>query len=174
MKSNFFVFFIAIFMSVSSITSFNSCTGSDNSSKDATENNTENTEKDNTNLNSSAEVIQLTTEEFKTKVFNYDTNETWNYLGDLPCVIDFYADWCKPCRMVAPIMDELAKEYDGKVIFYKIDVDKEGGLSGYFGIQSIPSVLFIPGDNSQPSMATGAMPKQDYINAIKDVLKVEK
>lgn len=114
----------------------------------------------------------LTTETFKEKVFNYDVNKEWKFEGDKPCLIDFYADWCGPCRMVAPILEELAKEYDGKLNIYKVDTDKEQELAMVFGIQSIPSLLFVPKDG-QPQMAMGALPKETFKRAIKDVLKVE-
>ncbi|NLI23486.1 MAG: thioredoxin [Bacteroidales bacterium] len=114
----------------------------------------------------------LTTETFKEKVFNYDVNKEWKFEGDKPCLIDFYADWCGPCRMVAPILEELAKEYDGKLNIYKVDTDKEQELAMVFGIQSIPSLLFVPKDG-QPQMAMGALPKETFKKAIKDVLKVE-
>ncbi len=114
----------------------------------------------------------LTTETFKEKVFNYDVNKEWKFEGDKPCLIDFYADWCGPCRMVAPILEELAKEYDGKLNIYKVDTDKEQELAMVFGIQSIPSLLFVPKEG-QPQMAMGALPKETFKKAIKDVLKVE-
>ncbi len=108
---------------------------------------------------------------FKEKVFNFEKNSDWAYEGDLPCIIDFYADWCGPCKMVAPVMEELSKEFDGKVSFYKIDTDKEQELASMFGIQSIPSILFVPRDE-KPQMAVGALPKASMEKAIKDVLKV--
>ncbi len=108
----------------------------------------------------------LTYETFKEKVWDFEKNpEEWKYEGDVPCVIDFYADWCKPCKMVAPIMDDLAKKYDGKVKIYKIDTDKEKKLAGVFGISSIPSVLFSPMEG-RPMMQTGALQKEAYINII--------
>ena len=114
-------------------------------------------------------VHQLTTSEFKENIFDYMSNSEWNYKGTLPCVIDFYADWCGPCKMVAPIMDELAEELEGKVVFYKVDVDAENEVAGVFGIQSIPSVLFVPA-TGEPQMSTGAMEKEGYQNAIDQIL----
>jgi len=112
----------------------------------------------------------LTYESFKEKVWDFEKNpQEWVYEGDVPCVIDFYADWCKPCKMVAPIMDDLAKTYDGKVKIYKIDTDKEKKLAGVFGIRSIPSVLFSPMEG-RPMMQTGALQKADYIKIIEDEL----
>lgn len=101
---------------------------------------------------------QLTRETFLEKVFDYEKNTEWKFAGELPCVIDFYADWCGPCKMVAPIMDELSKEYAGKVNFYKVNTDEEQELAGAFGIQSIPSILFVP-MKDKPQMAVGALPK---------------
>ena len=115
----------------------------------------------------------LTLESFKTKVFNFEQNKDWKFEGDKPCIIDFYADWCAPCRMVAPILEELSKEYDGKVDIYKVDTEAEQDLAALFGIRSIPSILFVP-MNAQPQMAAGALPKNAFEQAIKEVLAVEK
>jgi thioredoxin len=117
-------------------------------------------------------IEHLSAKDFKEKVFNYEENKEWKFEGDLPCLIDFYADWCGPCRTVAPILEELAAEYDGKMNIYKIDTDKERELAGLFRIQSIPSLLFIP-LSGQPQMAMGALPKDTFKKAIKDVLKVD-
>ncbi len=110
----------------------------------------------------------LTKETFLEKVFDYENNKEWSFKGELPAVIDFYADWCGPCKMVAPIIEELSEEYDGKVNFYKIDTEAEQELAGAFGIQSIPSLLFIPAAG-QPQMAQGALPK----NVLKEVIDKE-
>jgi thioredoxin 1 len=107
----------------------------------------------------------LTKESFLEKVFNYEQNKQWKFEGEMPCLIDFYADWCGPCKIVAPIMDKLADEYDGKVNFYKIDTEAEQELAAAFGIQSIPSLLFIPREG-QPQMAVGALPE----NTIKQII----
>lgn len=115
----------------------------------------------------------LTKETFLEKVFNFEKNQEWVFEGDKPCLIDFYADWCGPCKMVAPIMDELSKEYDGLVDIYKIDTEDQQELAAAFGIRSIPSVLFCPKDE-KPRMAVGALPKEGYEQAIKDVLGVDK
>jgi thioredoxin len=114
----------------------------------------------------------LTKDTFKDKVFDYDNNTEWNYKGEIPAIIDFYADWCGPCKMVAPVLEELADEYEGKMHVYKIDTDAEQELAGAFGIQSIPSLLFIPVDGD-PKMAAGALPKDALKKAMKDVLNVE-
>ncbi len=115
----------------------------------------------------------LTLETFREKVFDYEKNREWKFEGELPCVIDFYADWCGPCKMVAPILEDLQKQYAGKVNIYKIDTDKEQELAAIFGIRSIPSLLFVPKEG-KPQMALGAIPKETFIQAISDVLKVER
>ena len=113
----------------------------------------------------------LTKEAFLEKVFNYDKNEEWKFEGKLPCLIDFYADWCGPCKMVAPILEELSKEFDGKINIYKVDTEAEQELAAAFGIRSIPSMLFCPVEG-KPQMAMGALPKQALTDAIKEVLLV--
>jgi thioredoxin 1 len=117
-------------------------------------------------------VEHLTKETFKQKVFDFEVNKEWKFEGEKPCLIDFYADWCAPCRMVAPILEELSEEYQGKMDIYKINTEEQRELSSFFGIQSIPSLLFVP-LNEQPQMAMGALPKDVFKKAIKDVLKVE-
>ena len=114
----------------------------------------------------------LTADTFKEKVFNYETNKEWKFEGELPCIIDFYADWCGPCKMVAPILEELSEEFEGKLDIYKVNTEEERELSAIFGIQSIPSILFVPKDG-QPQMAMGALPKDTFTKALKDVLNVE-
>lgn len=125
----------------------------------------------NTNTNN-GKVVSLTTETFKELVFDYSVNNQWKFNGSLPCIIDFYADWCGPCKRVAPIMEELAKQYKGRVNFYKINVDNNPEVAQVFQVNSIPAVLFVP-LNDKPQMAVGAMPKETYIKAINDVLKVQ-
>ena len=109
---------------------------------------------------------------FFEKVFNYEENQEWKFEGELPCVIDFWAPWCGPCRMVGPVIDELSKEYSGKVNFYKINTDEEQELAGAFGIRSIPSLLFVPKEG-QPKMAVGALPKEAMKEAIEKELLVQ-
>ena len=111
----------------------------------------------------------LTKETFLNKVFNFEQNKEWKFEGKLPCLIDFYADWCQPCKMVAPILEELAEEYKGKINIYKIDTEDQQELAGAFGIRSIPSLLFCPKDE-QPQMAQGALPKQNMKQVIDDLL----
>jgi thioredoxin len=114
----------------------------------------------------------LTADTFKEKVFNFDENKEWKFEGVKPCLIDFYADWCGPCKMVAPVLEELSEEYDGKLDIYKVNTEEQKELSAIFGIQSIPSLLFVPKDG-QPQMAMGALPKDTLEKAFKDVLKVD-
>ena len=114
-------------------------------------------------------VVHLTTKEFKEKVFDYETSKEWKYAGTLPAIIDFYADWCGPCKMVAPVLEELAHEYSGKIMVYKVDTENEQELAAVFGIKSIPTLLFIPKDG-QPQAAMGALPKQTFEQVINDLL----
>ncbi len=107
----------------------------------------------------------LTKQTFVEKVFDFEKNAEWNYAGSLPCVIDFWAPWCGPCRAVGPVIEELSKEYAGKVNFYKVNTDEEQELAGAFGIRSIPSLLFVP-MTGQPKMAVGALPKNTLKEAI--------
>lgn len=114
----------------------------------------------------------LTRQAFQEKVFNFEASKEWKYEGAKPAIIDFYADWCGPCKMVAPILEELSDEYAEKIDIYKVDTDAEQELAMVFGIQSIPSMLFIPVDD-KPQMAVGALPKDSILQAMKEVLKVE-
>ena len=114
----------------------------------------------------------LDLDSFKEKILDYETSKEWNYKGKLPAIIDFYADWCGPCKTVAPILDELSEEFEGKLHVYKVNTEEERELAGVFGIQSIPSLLFVPKEG-QPQMAMGALPKESFIQAFKDVLNVE-
>lgn len=115
----------------------------------------------------------LTAQTFREKIFNFEKEKDWKYEGDKPCIIDFYADWCGPCKIVAPLLDELSEEYSGKIDFYKVDTEAEQELSSVFGIRSIPSFLFIP-LTGKPQMAMGALPKESFKQAISDVLIIEK
>lgn len=114
--------------------------------------------------------IQLTKADFLKKVADYETTpHEWKYLGDKPAIVDFYASWCGPCKMIAPILEELAVEYNNELYIYKINTEDEQELSNAFGIRSIPSLLFIP-MNGAPQMAMGAMSKTDFKHAIQEVL----
>ena len=115
----------------------------------------------------------LTDKTFKTKVFDYENTKAWKYEGNTPAIVDFYADWCRPCKQIAPILEELSKEYKGKIKIYKVNTDHNPQVSKAFGIKSIPSLLFIP-KTGQPSMSTGGMSKASFEKAIKEVLKITK
>jgi len=110
----------------------------------------------------------LSKQAFFEKVYNFEANKEWKYEGELPCVVDFWAPWCGPCRVVGPVIEELSKEYAGKVNFYKVNTDEEQELAGAFGIRSIPSLLLVP-KSGQPKMAVGALPK----NALKEAIDKE-
>jgi len=115
----------------------------------------------------------LTKKTFLSKVFDFEKNKEWKFEGERPCIIDFYADWCGPCKMVGPILEELSTEYEGKMDVYKVNTEEEQELAGAFGIRSIPSFLFVP-VNGQPQMAMGALPKETFVKAFKEVLGIEK
>ncbi|MFN3638125.1 MAG: thioredoxin [Chloroherpetonaceae bacterium] len=100
----------------------------------------------------------LTYETFKTKVFDFEKNQEWKFEGDKPCLIDFWAAWCGPCRMIAPVLEELSEEYKDQINIYKVNTEEEPELAAMFGIRSIPSLLFVP-LNGKPQMAAGALPK---------------
>lgn len=113
--------------------------------------------------------IKMTTQDFKDKVFNYEKEKDWKYQGQLPAIIDFYADWCSPCKMVAPVLEELAAEYEGRLVIYKVNTEVEQELSAVFGIQSIPTFLFI-GADGEPMMQPGAFPKSVFKKVIEEKL----
>jgi thioredoxin 1 len=117
-------------------------------------------------------IIHLTDATFKEKVFNYSLNKQWKFEGDKPAIIDFYATWCGPCRMMSPIIEQVAKEYGDKIVVYKVDTDEERVLAQSLGIQSLPTLLFIP-LNGQPQASMGAIPKESLVKAINDVLLVK-
>jgi thioredoxin 1 len=111
----------------------------------------------------------LTAQEFKDQVFDYEKDQEWKYKGQLPAIVDFYAEWCGPCKAVAPILEELSDEYEGKLLIYKVDTDKETELSYLFGIQSIPTLLFIPMQGSL-MVQRGAIPKNVFKQVIEERL----
>lgn len=117
--------------------------------------------------------IQMTTQDFKDKVFNYDAEKEWAFKGELPVIIDFYADWCGPCKMVAPVLEELSKEFEGRINIYKIDTEAEQEIASAFGIQSIPTFLFIP-KQGNPMMQAGALPKNVFKEVIEEKLLAAK
>lgn len=118
------------------------------------------------------DVIHLTNEQFKKMVFNYEVNKEWKYLGTKPAIIDFYANWCGPCKIMSPRLEEIAREYAGRIIVYKVDTDKEKQLSASLGIQSLPTLIFIP-KNGQPQASMGAIPKESLVKAINEILLVK-
>ncbi|MBC8315714.1 MAG: thioredoxin [Bacteroidales bacterium] len=128
---------------------------------------------ENSDLTDQGKVQPLSAAAFKKLVWDYSKSaDKWIFEGDLPVIIDFYADWCRPCKIVAPILDELAKEYKGKIRIYKIDTEKEKELARVFNIRSIPAVLFVPTDD-KPQMSVGALPKPTFKQAIREVLNVK-
>lgn len=120
------------------------------------------------------EVRYITTEEFRTQVFDYRQDSVWNYRGSKPCIIDFYTTWCGPCKRLAPIMEELSEAYKGQVIFYKADTERERELAYVFRINSIPQVLYIPADGSTPMLLKGLYPKENIVQIIEDFLLKKK
>jgi thioredoxin len=114
-------------------------------------------------------VIHLSKEDFKQKIFNYEINKDWLYTGNKPAIIDFYADWCAPCRQLSPVIEELANEYKGQIIVYKVDTEKERELAQKLGVQALPTVLLVP-MTGHPQVIMGYMPKGDLVKAIQDVL----
>ncbi|MDH6535253.1 thioredoxin [Parabacteroides sp. 52] len=128
------------------------------------------TDKKETDKAAAGEVITLNKSEFLAKVYNYEKNqEKWIYEGNKPCIVDFYADWCPPCKKIAPILKELAADFKNDIIIYKVNVDNEKELAALFGIQSIPSLLFVP-QEGQPTMAQGALSKEQFNEQIKSLL----
>ena len=153
------------------LVSCNGATGNQPEEKTATkEMNGTAAEKTADDKETSVKLVHLDKESFKLKVMNYEKNpQEWVFEGDKPCIIDFYADWCKPCRMIAPILEELAVEYEGQIDVYKVDTQKERELASVFGIQSLPTVLFVPAKGN-PSAQKGALPKESYKQIIDEFL----
>jgi len=150
MKTFILLVFTATVLSVSDLTAGNPGTGS-----------------------ATGSVVLLDNNMFKQKVFNYEANKTWKYEGTMPAIIDFYADWCGPCRMMSPLIDEIAKKYAGRIVVYKVDTDKERLLSQSLGISSLPTLLFIP-VKGQPQASLGAIPRESLEKAINEVLMIKK
>jgi len=124
-------------------------------------------------ISGGATVIQMTDATFKKLVFNYDENKEWKYEGTMPAIIDFYATWCGPCRQLSPVVEEIAKEYSGKIVVYKVDTDQENVLARKLGISGLPTLFFIP-VKGQPGMTMGVLPKESIVKAINDVLLIKK
>ena len=120
-------------------------------------------------LVSAEDVVYLTTDQFRARVFDYKTDKEWKYRGDQPCIIYFYTTWCGPCKRLAPIMDELSQTYCGQVTFYKSDTELERELAYVFGINSIPQVLYIPKEG-KPMMLKGLYPKEEIVRIIEEFL----
>ncbi len=114
----------------------------------------------------------LTKETFKDKIFDFENNKEWNYKGEKPAIIDFYADWCGPCKMMEPTLEQIEHEYQGQLNIYKVDTQEQAELAKMFGIQSVPSILFIP-MNGDPQMAGGTMSKNLFEKAINEILMAE-
>ncbi len=117
-------------------------------------------------------VVILTNDSFKKMIFNYDVNKEWKYEGKKPAIVDFYADWCPPCRMLSPLVEEISKEYAGKIDVYKVDTDKEKELAQNLGITNLPTLLFIPAEG-KPQITMGALPKENLLKAINEILLVK-
>jgi thioredoxin 1 len=117
-------------------------------------------------------VIQLTNDSFKKMVFNYEINKEWKFEGKKPAIIDFYADWCAPCRQLSPLVEEIAKEYSGKIDVFKVDTEKEKVLAQKLGITGLPTLLFIPA-KGKPQITMGALPKESLIKAINEILLIK-
>jgi thioredoxin 1 len=160
-------YIIVVVLIIAGFSGLTSCSKDGNSQTG--EKKVDNTTSLNNQKDKKGKMEHLTAATFKSKVFNYETNKEWKFEGDKPAIIDFYADWCAPCKMVAPVLEELATEYDGKVDIYKVDTEVEQELAAVFGIRSIPSILFIP-KNGQPQMSAGAMPKEGFVQAINEIL----
>jgi len=114
---------------------------------------------------------KINTEDFKQKVFDFGAGKEWKFAGQRPCIVDFSASWCGPCRMLAPVLEELSAQYAGKVDFYKVDIDEESELASAFGIQSVPTLVFVP-LSGQPAAAAGVAPKESIVKVISEKLGV--
>jgi thioredoxin len=127
--------------------------------------------KNTASVNSTGGVQQLSSEEFRKVIYNYETSPEWKYEGTLPVIIDFYADWCPPCRQLSPLVEEIANEYKGKIVVYKVDTDKEKALAQSLGITSLPTLLYVPAKGN-PQVTLGYIPKESIVKTIKEVLSI--
>jgi thioredoxin len=123
-------------------------------------------------VNSGTTVIHLSEADFRKLVFDYEKNKEWKYEGKVPAIVDFYADWCAPCRQLSPIVEELAKEYSGKIVVYKVDTEKERNLTRQIGISALPTLLFIP-VTGKPQVSMGVLPKESLVKAVTEILHVK-
>lgn len=115
------------------------------------------------------EILNL--ESFKKKVFDYESHKSWQFSGDKPIIIDFYADWCGPCRALAPVLEQVAQQYHGRVQVYKVDTEATPELAGMFGVRGIPALLFIP-TSGQPTMSSGFMPLESFEHSIQQLFQI--
>jgi len=141
-----------LFMLIASLGFTQACQGSEKSSSDDNQKDEMTNKK--VNDDEKKATITLNKEEFKQKVMDYEANEEWKFEGDLPCIVDFYADWCAPCRVASPILEEIAQEYKGKINVYKVDIQKDKEIAAVFGVQGIPAFLYCPKDG-KPQMSSG-------------------
>lgn len=152
-----YLFLLVILLSLA----FSECKADNGSGKDTGLNNT-----------TTAGVVALTNDSFKKIIFNYDLNKEWKYEGKKPAIIDFYADWCPPCRKLSPLVEEVAREYSGKIDVYKVNTDKERTLAQNLGITNLPTLLFIPAEG-KPQITMGALPKESLVKAINEILSIK-
>jgi thioredoxin len=120
-------------------------------------------------IKTGGKTIHLTEDEFAQQVFDFRKGGNWKYKGDKPCMVDFYADWCGPCRSIAPFMEEFAKTYKDRIYIYKINTDYAQDLSMYFSINAIPAVMFCP-MKGEYKMVVGSIPKEEYMSKIESIL----
>jgi thioredoxin 1 len=134
--------------------------------------NSRKTENTNNAITTGPDVQQLTTVKFKKLVYNYDENKDWKYLGSMPAIVDFYADWCPPCRALSPLVEGIAREYQGKLVVYRVNTDQEKELVQSLGITNLPTLLYIP-VNGKPQVTLGMIPREKIINTINNVLLIK-